>query len=200
MSQSDKYLKNLKTPHIGVDEVGRGCLAGPVCAAAVILEPSLNSSYKDSKSLTSKDRKKLSDEIHKNHQVGIGFATVEEIDQINILQASLLAMKRAVLKLKRDQGGVLVDGKHIIPNLNNFMQIPIIKGDSLISSIAAASIVAKHFRDQWMKDLDQEYAGYDLGRNKGYGTAEHKRLIQEKGPSPLHRRSFKGVKEYLCHL
>ncbi len=198
MEWNENYLKKLKTPHIGVDEVGRGCLAGPVCAAAVVLN-NPSSSYKDSKSLTPQVRQILSSEIQKNHQCGIGFATVEEIDEINILQASLLAMKRAILKLGLFEGSVLVDGKHIIPNLNKFMQIPIIKGDSLVLSIAAASIVAKHFRDEWMNRLDQEYPGYDLGQNKGYGTALHRKWIQEKGPSKIHRLSFKGVKEYLCH-
>ena len=200
MRWNENFLKNLKTPHIGVDEVGRGCLAGPVCAAAVILSSSSTSSYQDSKSLTPQIRKTLSIEIQKKHHCGIGFATVEEIDGINILQASLLAMKRAVLKLSVPEGGLLVDGKHIIPNLNKFIQIAVIKGDSLIPSIAAASIVAKHFRDEWMDRLDQKYVGYGWSRNKGYGTALHRRLIQEKGPSPLHRRSFKGVKEYLCRL
>ena len=193
---NNELLSKFKAPHIGVDEVGRGCLAGPVCAAAVVLLNS-HTSYKDSKTLTPQRRKILSGEIHKNHQCGIGFATVEEIDEINILQASLLAMKRAVLDLKLSEGSVFVDGKYIIPNLNNFSQVPVIKGDSLMSSIAAASIIAKYFRDEWMNRLNKEYPGYQLDQNKGYGTASHRKIIQQKGATSIHRQSFKGVREYL---
>ena len=193
---NNKPFSHFKKPHVGVDEVGRGCLAGPVCAAAVVLSHS-RIHYKDSKTLTSQVRKTLSEEIQKEHQYGIGFATVEEIDEINILQASLLAMKRAVLDLKLNEGSIFVDGKDIIPNLNNFTQIPVIKGDSSISSIAAASIIAKHFRDEWMNRLSKEYPGYELDQNKGYGTALHRKLIQEKGATSIHRQSFKGVREYL---
>ena len=193
MRKIDYWTQKLPHPHIGVDEVGRGCLAGPVCAAAVILNHN-RTSYTDSKLLSPKERKHLSDDIYKNHQVAVAFSSVEEIDKINILQASLLAMKRAILNLNVTEAGVFVDGKDLIPNLNNFMQVPVIKGDLLINSISAASIVAKHFRDQWMIRLNKEYPGYRLDKHKGYGTKEHKKAIQELGPSFIHRKTFAGVK------
>ena len=192
MTKIDYWKKKLPLPHIGVDEVGRGCLAGPVCAGAVILNHD-RVQYTDSKLLTPQKRASLSKEIYKNHKAAAAFASVEEIDQMNILQASLLAMKRAVLALPVRAGGVFVDGKFLIPNLNNFVQIPVIKGDSLINSISAASIIAKHFRDQWMIRLSGEYPGYGLDRHKGYAVKAHKTALQKLGPSPIHRKTFAGV-------
>lgn len=193
MKKIDYWRQKLHPPHIGVDEVGRGCLAGPVCAGAVILSHD-NTSYKDSKLLSPEERKNFSQEIYKNHQAAVGFSSVEEIEKINILQASLLAMKRAVLSLNVPRGGVFVDGKYLIPNLNNFVQIPVIKGDLLINSISAASIIAKHFRDQWMIRLSREYPGYGFDQHKGYATKEHKKAIQKLGPSLIHRKTFAGIK------
>lgn len=193
MRKIDYWKEKLPHPHIGVDEVGRGCLAGPVCAGAVILNHD-QTNYKDSKLLSAKERKYLSEDIHKNHKVAVAFADVEEIEKMNILQASLLAMRRAVLALNTKTGGIFVDGKYLIPNLNNFMQIPVIKGDLLINSISAASITAKHFRDQWMIRLNQKYPGYGLDQHKGYPTKVHKKAIRELGPSPIHRKTFAGVK------
>ena len=185
--------KKLPHPHIGVDEAGRGCLAGPVCASAVILNHN-RTKYTDSKLLSPKERERLSQDIYKNHQVAVSFSSVEEIERMNILQASLLAMKRAVLALKVKKGGVLVDGRDLIPHLDNFVQIPVIKGDLLINSISAASIAVKHFRDQWMVRLNREYPGYGLDQHKGYATKVHKELIQKLGPSLIHRKTFAGVK------
>lgn len=193
MRNIDYWKKKLLHPHIGVDEVGRGCLAGPVCAGAVILNHD-HTNYTDSKLLNSKERMRLSQDIHENHQAAVAFASVEEIEKMNILQASLLAMRRAVLALKVKKGAVFVDGKYLIPDLNNFVQIPVIKGDLLINSISAGSIIAKHFRDQWMIRLDQKYPGYALNQHKGYPTKMHKKAIRELGPSPIHRKTFAGVK------
>jgi len=193
MKKIDYWKEKLPHPHIGVDEVGRGCLAGPVCAGAVILNHD-ETSYTDSKLLSPKEREDLSHDINKNHRVAVGFSSVEEIDRMNILQASLLAMRRAVLALKVSSGCVLVDGKDLIPNLNNFIQVSVIKGDLLVNSISAASIVAKYFRDQWMIRLNKEYPGYDLDQHKGYATKVHKKAIQELGPSRIHRKTFTGVK------
>ena len=189
MIKIDYWKENLPSPHIGVDEVGRGCLAGPVCAGAVILSHD-KTSYTDSKLLSLKKRENLSHDIYKNHQAAVSFASVEEIDKMNILQASLLAMRRAVLALSVKSGGILVDGKDLIPNLNNFIQVPVIKGDLLVDSISAASIVAKHFRDQWMIRLSKEYPGYGLDQHKGYPTKAHRMAIQKLGLSLIHRKTF----------
>ena len=179
-----------------MDEVGRGCLAGPVCAGAVVLNHE-KVRYSDSKVLDSQTRAVLALQIHKEHQTGIGFANVEEIDCMNILQASLLACKRAVLNLKIQKGTILIDGKYPIPHLDVFHQKTIIKGDSKVNAISAASIIAKHFRDEWLKDLSKKYPGYGLEKHKGYPTSFHRTAIQNLGSSPIHRKSFSGVKEYL---
>ncbi|MDE0152212.1 MAG: ribonuclease HII [Bdellovibrionales bacterium] len=190
MINIDYWKEKLPYPHIGVDEVGRGCLAGPVCAGAVILNHN-NTNYTDSKLLNARERERLSQDIYKNHQAVVSFSSVEEIDQMNILQASLLAMKRAVLALNVSSGGVFVDGKDAIPDLDHFVQKPVIKGDLLVNSISAASIVAKHFRDQWMIRLSKEYPGYGLDQHKGYPTKVHKTAIQKLGLSLIHRKTFK---------
>lgn len=186
------------TPIIGVDEVGRGCLAGPVYAAAVIFKSdALNDLVTDSKLLSEKRREELADLILKEHIVGIGSASVEEIDEINILNASLLAMKRAVEKLGVKSGHVLVDGNKKIPNLKGFEQSTIVKGDLRVAPISAASIVAKVTRDRLMKDLGAQYPHYGFEVHKGYSTPVHKQSIVDHGPCIVHRRSFAGVKEYV---
>lgn len=184
-------------PVIGVDEVGRGCLAGPVYASAVIFKSDLLSDLvTDSKLLSEKRREELHDLILSAHQVGIGFATPEEIDELNILNASLLAMKRAVEKLGVSSGHVLVDGNKMIPDLRGFTQTTVIKGDLRVAPISAASIVAKVTRDRLMKELGKEYPHYGFEIHKGYCTALHKEGIKAHGPCKEHRKSFAGVKEY----
>lgn len=179
----------------GVDEVGRGALFGPVVAAAVILPPSalpklVAAQIRDSKKLSSDRRLKLAAKIS---QVAvdwkIGFASTAEIDQINILQASLLAMKRAVLKLKVQPGLCLIDGNQ--PLKVPILQQTLVKGDSLSLCIASASIVAKVWRDSLIVRFAVKYPMYDLVANKGYGTQKHLQALQEYGPSPLHRLSFR---------
>lgn len=188
----------LPTPHIGVDEVGRGCLAGPVTAAAVIFNSKTDTrKYKDSKQLDADQRRVLSASIHKHHVVAIGWASVEEIDELNILQASLLAMRRAIKLLQIKSGTILVDGLQRVPDLGSFEQRPIVKGDEKLRLISAASIVAKVARDQFMTELAGELGQYGFEKHKGYGTLYHRKQIQAVGPSKWHRQSFSGVKEYL---
>lgn len=185
------------SPVIGVDEVGRGCLAGPVYAAAVIFHSDdLNELVTDSKLLSEKRREELSDLIFHHQQVGIGTASVEEIDQINILNASLLAMKRAVENLGVQSGHVLVDGNKKIPGLVGFEQSPIVKGDLRVAPISAASIVAKVARDRLMKEMGVKYPGYGFEIHKGYSTAIHMQSIAQQGPCAIHRKTFSGVKEH----
>ncbi len=185
-------------PIVGVDEVGRGCLAGPVYAAAVILPQNyVLKGLTDSKKLSALQRKKLSQQIYLDCQVSLGFATVDEIDQINILQASLLAMKRAVEGLKLpNQAHIIVDGNQKIPHLK-WPQTTIIQGDNRAEPIAAASIVAKVYRDELMLELSQKYGGYGLEEHKGYATLQHKQSIATLGPTEIHRKSFAGVKEHI---
>ncbi|MEN8190774.1 MAG: ribonuclease HII [Thermodesulfobacteriota bacterium] len=181
----------------GVDEVGRGPLAGPVVAACVILPPRCDHlPFVDSKALTAKRRRdlvRLLDDIHAS--VGIGEVSPARIDKINILQASLLAMKRAVEDLC-EQGTepdfLLVDGRFNVP-LGTSQQ-PLIKGDARSASIGAASICAKVHRDELMKRFHEKYPLYNLGQNKGYPTREHRQALKDHGPTPIHRFSFKGVK------
>lgn len=180
----------------GVDEVGRGALFGPVVAAAVILPahawPELTAAkIRDSKRLTSSRRTKLAQHICTlATDWQIGFASSGEIDQINILQATLLAMKRAVLKLKVQPKICLVDGNQLIKDLL-VPQHTIVKGDERSLTIAAASIVAKVWRDDLVLRLASKYPMYGLERNKGYGSQEHLQALQQYGSSPLHRRSFR---------
>lgn len=187
-------------PVVGVDEVGRGCLAGPVYAAAVILPPhfeNLIPGLTDSKKLSAVQRKKIAENIHIHAQVSLGFATVEEIDQINILQASLLAMHRALLGLKlTSPAHVLVDGNQKIKQWTG-VQTTVVQGDNRAEPIGAASIVAKVYRDDLMTKLGELYPGYGLEDHKGYATPIHKEAIAKLGPCPTHRRSFAGVKEHL---
>jgi ribonuclease HII len=189
-------------PIIGVDEVGRGCLAGRVYAAAVIWPVDLRiSGVTDSKLLSENRRDELSKQIRASVQVSLGFAEVEEIDSLNILQASLLAMRRAVLGLGVSMGHVLVDGHQRIPLLSQqvpgLQQTTVIKGDLRALPIGAASIVAKVARDQEMKDLALLYPEYGFEKHKGYASELHRRAIQMRGPCQHHRKTFAGVKEYL---
>ena len=179
-----------------MDEVGRGCLAGPVFAAAVALKQ--EACWPDSKTLPPHQREKVARDIKSTCLFyGLGVASVEEIDRLNILQSSLLAMRRAVHNLPCSSGHVLVDGLFQIPDLSaGFCQTCFVKGDRLMSPIGAASTLAKVERDQWMRDQDQKFPGYEFSSHKGYGTPRHKSLIAQRGPSPLHRRHFRGVKEY----
>ena len=174
----------------GVDEVGRGCLAGPVIAAAVILRNNI-SGLKDSKKLTKKKREELSLIIMQNSYFSFGSSSPKEIDKINILQASLLAMKRAILNLSVKPGKILIDGIHK-PDLNTDTQT-IISGDSYIDEISAASIIAKVYRDNLMMQFDKEYPNFYFSSHMGYGTKMHKAAIKKYGITPIHRKTFKGV-------
>lgn len=180
----------------GVDEVGRGALFGPVVAAAVILSEDgiaqlTSAGVKDSKKLTPGVRSRLAIEIKAIAiDCKIGWATVKEIDRFNILQATLLAMKRAILRLNPEPELCLIDGNQKIPQLL-IPQQTIIKGDSTSIVIAAASIVAKVWRDELITRLAEKYPEYDLKQNKGYGTAKHRQAIQEHGITSQHRQSFR---------
>ena len=195
-----KILEDWPTGNLnaGIDECGRGCGAGPVVSAAVILPNGFKSSLiRDSKKLSEQQREDLSKSIHENHIVSIGWASVEEIDEFNILQATFIAMKRAIEALPQKTGTILIDGRDKIPNLVGYSQKAIIKGDQLVSVISAASIAAKVARDQFMKKLSAEYSVYGFEQHKGYGTAKHRQQIQAHGPTKWHRQSFGGVKEYV---
>ncbi len=181
----------------GVDEVGRGALFGPVVAAAVILPTTaalselVAAQMRDSKQLSASRREKLAEKIYACALAwGVGFASSTEIDQINILQASLLAMKRAVLKLKVEPQLCLVDGNQTIKDLI-YPQKTLIKGDEKSLAIASASIIAKVWRDDLIIRLATKYPLYDLAANKGYGTARHLQALKKYGASPLHRKSFR---------
>jgi ribonuclease HII len=181
----------------GVDEAGRGPLMGPVVAAAVILDE-LNpiKGLADSKKLTALRREALYDEIRaKALCCSIALATVEEIDSLNILQATMLAMKRAVEGLRLKPNKVLVDGNRL-PTLVILAEA-IVKGDALVPSISAASILAKVYRDRWCAEFHLEYPQYGFAGHKGYGTAEHLAALRLHGACPQHRRSFAPVAEVL---
>jgi len=184
----------------GVDEAGRGPLAGPVVAAAVILPDGLIlPRVDDSKKLSPELRDELFDIISAEAlAVGVGFGDHELVDRINILQATLSAMRDAVLSLDRTPDFLLIDGISGIPM--NIAQRTIKKGDSLSYSIAAASIIAKVTRDRLMVQYDALYPGYGFAAHKGYGAASHLAAIASLGPSPIHRRSFRGVKEHVASL
>jgi len=174
----------------GVDEVGRGSLAGPVIASAVILKNKIIG-LDDSKKLSIAKREQLNQIILKNSFFSYGSASVEEIDDINILQASLLAMKRAILNLPIKPNKVLVDGTHK-PEIDILVET-IIGGDSLIAEISAASIIAKVYRDDLMMRQDIIYPNYGFGQHKGYGTKAHLENIRTYGSCLIHRKSFKGT-------
>jgi len=178
----------------GVDEAGRGPLAGPVVAAAVILlKPETLAGINDSKKLSAARREKLYVRIARSSIVGIGFADEKQIDELNIYQATRLAMKKAVLNLPHTPASLLIDGPIRLDLA--LEQKGIIHGDGKSASIAAASIVAKVFRDHWMRKLHELYPAYGFHNHKGYGTAEHMQALKEKGPSPVHRHSFAPVRE-----
>lgn len=184
----------------GTDEAGRGPLAGPVVGAAVILPQDCDyTPFCDSKQTTEKQRYHLRDLMHRiGAKIGAGVVSAETIDSINILQASLLAMMQAIGELGKsavEPDFILVDGKQQLP-----LQTPqeaLVKGDARSASIGAASIIAKIYRDEIMAELHRRYPVYNFIGNKGYSTAQHRHIIKEFGPSPVHRYSFKGVKEFV---
>lgn len=181
----------------GVDEVGRGPLAGPVTAAAVILNPAqIPQGLNDSKKLSAKKREMLEISLMEHAQVSIAHATVEEIDRINILKASHLAMERAVAALDPAPDYLLIDG-NLIPKGLRTPSEALVKGDGRSVSIAAASIVAKMCRDRVMVDLAQQHPGYGWEKNAGYPTKQHREGLQNIGVTPHHRRSFKPVHNIL---
>ena len=181
----------------GVDEVGRGPLAGPVVAAAVILpKEGIGEELFDSKKISSKKREHLYEAILAEAQeVGIGIIGQEEIDRLNILQATLKAMALAIENLPTPPDFILIDGPHGLRL--SIPQKPIRKGDQLCNSMAAASIVAKVTRDRMTQEWHQKYPQYNFAKHKGYGTKEHRRAIEKFGVCELHRKTFRGVKEYL---
>lgn len=182
----------------GVDEAGRGPLAGPVVAAAVILDDLKPiKGLADSKQLTAKRREKLYDEIRaKALCCSIAEASVEEIDRLNILQATLLAMQRAVAGLRLKPAKVLVDGNRLPPL--DVLAEAIVSGDALVPAISAASILAKVTRDRQLEALDLRHPAYGFAQHKGYGTAQHLQALQQHGPLPEHRRSFAPVARALA--
>ncbi len=181
----------------GVDEVGRGPLAGPVTAAAVILDPgNIPAGLDDSKKLTARRREALFGEIVASAQVAVAHASVAEIDRLNILRASHLAMVRAIRLLPVAPDHVLADG-NLLPRDLTLSAEPVIKGDARSLSIAAASIVAKICRDRVMVDLAQQHPGYGWRTNAGYPSKSHKQALQDLGVTPHHRRSFKPVHNIL---
>lgn len=175
----------------GVDEAGRGPLAGPVCAAAVILpQGCVIEGLDDSKKLTEKKRDALYDVIRERALAyGVGMASEREIDQLNILNATFLAMKRAVDALSPAADYALVDGNRT-PTTLTIPSLCLVKGDGISASIAAASVLAKVTRDRYMLELDRQYPQYQFARHKGYPTALHRSLVVQYGPSPVHRQSF----------
>lgn len=175
----------------GCDEAGRGCLAGSVFAAAVILPAGYDSAaLNDSKKLTERRRYELREQIMADAEAwAVGEVTPEEIDRINILKASFLAMHRALDLLKVRPEAVIVDGNRFVP-YRDLPYTTVVKGDGKYQAIAAASILAKTFRDDYMKSLHREYPCYGWDGNKGYPTAEHRRAIREHGVSPYHRMSY----------
>ena len=177
----------------GVDEVGRGSLIGPVYAAAVILNKKINKKLlKDSKALSKHKREILIKYIKKNSIWAIGKASVKEIEKINILNASLLAMKRAIKKLKKKPTIVLIDGNKV-PKIQSYKLKSIIKGDQKIPSISAASIIAKVTRDKMISSLGKKFKGYNWDQNYGYGTKQHLKAIKNLGITPHHRKTFSPI-------
>ena len=180
----------------GVDEVGRGCLAGPVVSAAVILNNKINLKLiKDSKKINFQNRLKVTEIIKQNSFYAIGIASVEEIFKINILQASLLSMKRAIDKLEKKPTQILIDGTFAPKGLKNYKTI--IKGDEKIKSIGAASIIAKTFRDLLMIKLSKKFTHYAWERNFGYGTKAHIEGLKKFGVTSHHRKGFKPIHNML---
>ncbi len=185
-------------PVCGIDEAGRGPWAGPVVAAAVILDPeAVPEGIDDSKKLTARRREAVFEALTQHALIGIGAASVREIDRINILQASYLAMRRAVARLPMQPRRALIDGKGLPGDLPCPGEA-IVGGDARVPAIAAASIVAKVTRDRIMVALAQQYPGYGWETNVGYGVKRHSEALQRLGVTPHHRRSFKPVHNILC--
>jgi ribonuclease HII len=182
----------------GVDEAGRGPLAGSVVAAAVILDENFPiNGLTDSKKLSASRRATLELQIKQHAKAwAIAESSQLEVDEINVLQASLLAMKRAVLGLELKPGQVLIDGNRL-PRLEGYRMLAIVKGDLSEPCISAASILAKQYRDRQMLELDQLYPEYQFAQHKGYPTALHRQLLKKHGVSPVHRRSFGPVRDLL---
>jgi len=193
-----KAFLNTGVIEAGCDEAGRGCLAGPVVAAAVILPPDFGHPVlTDSKQLSEKQRVALKDDIKKSALAwAVGWCSHEEIDKVNILNASFWAMHRAVEQLKIMPQHLLIDGNRF-KKCKDLPHSCIIKGDSLFYSIAAASILAKTYRDEWMERLDDEFPGYGWRKNKGYPTADHRAAIRAHGITPYHRKSFRLLPEQM---
>ena len=182
---------------VGVDEVGRGPIAGPVFAAAVVLDPNhIPMGLNDSKKLSAKKRNLILSEIMKHADVSVGSASEREIEEINILQASHLAMVRAIHGLKSVPGHILIDG-NLVPSSLDIPATALIRGDASSVSIAAASIVAKVKRDLVMCDLGQHFPGYGWEKNAGYPTQQHLVALQDLGITPHHRRTFRPVRNIL---
>ena len=184
------YL-NPDTIEAGCDEAGRGCLAGPVYAAAVILPKGFdNKLLNDSKQLTEAQRYQLREVIEREAVTwAVGVVSAEEIDEINILRASILAMQRAVAQLKIEPQHLLIDGNRFT-RYKNIPHTTVVKGDATYMSIAAASILAKTYRDDYMQKIAEEYPAYDWKKNKGYPTKKHRQAIREHGATPHHRMTF----------
>ena len=201
MKKGDSTAKTSKTSlqshyyddliEAGCDEAGRGCLAGSVYAAAVILPQNYSHPYlNDSKQLTEKRRMILRKDIEKDAIAwAVGVVSPEEIDEINILKASFLAMHRAIDQLKVRPEALIIDGNRFTP-YQNLPYTPIVKGDSKYLSIAAASILAKTYRDEYMEELHSQYPQYEWSKNKGYPTVAHRETIKKYGTTPFHRMSF----------
>ena len=180
----------------GVDEVGRGCLAGPVVSAAVVLKKSINLNLlKDSKKISFNKREEISEHIKKNSYYALGIASVEEILNLNILQASLLSMKRAIEKLEIKPGLTLIDGNFAPKGLKNYKTI--INGDEKIKVISAASIIAKVYRDRFMIRLSKKFSNYAWDRNFGYGTKAHFEGLKKFGVTSHNRKGFKPIHKIL---
>ena len=180
----------------GVDDVGRGCLAGPVVSAAVVLKKSINLNLlKDSKKISFNKREEISEHIKKNSYYALGIASVEEILNLNILQASLLSMKRAIEKLEIKPGITLIDGNFAPKGLKNYKTI--INGDEKIKVISAASIIAKVYRDKFMIRLSKKFSNYAWDRNFGYGTKAHFEGLKKFGVTSHHRKGFKPIHKIL---
>ena len=196
--KTKETLKSLKKYKIiaGVDEVGRGCLAGPVVSAAVILKKDVQiKNLKDSKKLTFEQRIEISKDIKNNSLFSIGVASVKEIEKLNILQASLLSMKRAVLSLSKKPDLVLVDGIFAPKILNKCKTV--IKGDEKIKCISAASILAKVYRDKIMIRMSKKFKNYNWNKNFGYGTKQHILGLKKYGFTTIHRKNFNPIHKML---
>ena len=196
MKNSLKPFLQINRVEAGCDEAGRGCLAGPVFAAAVILPPDFyHPLLNDSKQMTEKNRVVLREIIEQNATAwSVASVSNEEIDELNILRASIVAMHRALQKLKKKPEFILVDGNRFYP----YKKIPhqcVIKGDAIYASIAAASVLAKTHRDEFMEKLSDKFPEYNWQKNKGYPTKAHRDAIREYGQTPYHRLSFRLLEE-----